>query len=175
MALDYGINRYQLAGIKECLYHPSLPTLRRMDMDTIAHKLPYEHCRTTTPCTRENFINNSVATGLRTYRPFKQARLGRNWHYRHYYSFRGDDEKGDKDSETNTIASVEKPVLEASDNKTYPLSSLGTDTNRWKFTLQQEPYIDHFGQRPIPATIFSRYRTNSSLHGGQMSTRAWIP
>ena len=52
MALDYGINRYQLAGIKECLYHPRLPTLRRMDMDTIAHKLPHEHCRTTTPCTR---------------------------------------------------------------------------------------------------------------------------
>lgn len=36
--------------IQEGLYHPRLPSLRRMDMDTATHKLPEEHCRTTTSC-----------------------------------------------------------------------------------------------------------------------------
>jgi len=38
---------YKLPAVKESLYHPSLPTFRRMDIDTAAHKLPDEHCRTT--------------------------------------------------------------------------------------------------------------------------------
>ena len=42
----------KLAGVKHELYHPRLPTLRRMDMDTAAHRLPYEHSRTTTLCGR---------------------------------------------------------------------------------------------------------------------------
>ena len=41
-----------LASVKEGLYHPMLPTFRRMDMDTAMHKLPEEHSRTTTPLTR---------------------------------------------------------------------------------------------------------------------------
>ena len=57
MALDYGTRYYKLAGVKECLYHPRLPTFRRIDMDTIAHKLPHEHCRTTTPCSKGNKNN----------------------------------------------------------------------------------------------------------------------
>ena len=52
MAVDYSARYYKLAGVKECLYHPKLPTFRRIDMDTAAHKLPDHHCRTTTPCTR---------------------------------------------------------------------------------------------------------------------------
>ena len=42
----------KLSGLKFELYHPRLPTLRRMDMDTVCHKLPIEHSRTTTTCTR---------------------------------------------------------------------------------------------------------------------------
>lgn len=42
------MNNVMLASVKEGLYHPRLPTFRRMDMDTAAHKLPDEHCRTTT-------------------------------------------------------------------------------------------------------------------------------
>ena len=38
---------YKLPAVKESLYHPKLPTFRRMDIDTAAHKLPDEHCRTT--------------------------------------------------------------------------------------------------------------------------------
>ena len=42
----------KLASVKEGLYHPMLPTFRRMDMDTAGHKLPEEHSRTTTPLTK---------------------------------------------------------------------------------------------------------------------------
>lgn len=42
--------RVQLAAVKEGLFHPRLPSFRRMDMDTAGHKLPDEHCRTTTSC-----------------------------------------------------------------------------------------------------------------------------
>ncbi|WAR13529.1 TEPP-like protein [Mya arenaria] len=42
--------RVQLAAVKEGLFHPRIPSFRRMDMDTAGHKLPDEHCRTTTMC-----------------------------------------------------------------------------------------------------------------------------
>lgn len=42
--------RVQLAAVKDGLFHPKLPSFRRMDMDTAGHKLPDEHCRTTTTC-----------------------------------------------------------------------------------------------------------------------------
>lgn len=41
-----------LASVKDGLYHPMLPSFRRMDMDTAAHKLPEDHARTTTPLNR---------------------------------------------------------------------------------------------------------------------------
>ena len=42
--------RVQLAAVKDGLFHPKIPSFRRMDMDTAGHKLPDEHCRTTTTC-----------------------------------------------------------------------------------------------------------------------------
>ena len=48
----------KLAGVKHELYHPLLPTLRKMDMDDVAKRLPDEHSRTSTPCTRGIAIFN---------------------------------------------------------------------------------------------------------------------
>lgn len=47
-----------LASVKDGLYHPMLPTFRRMDMDTAAHKLPEDHSRTTTPLNRSKTTIN---------------------------------------------------------------------------------------------------------------------
>ena len=44
------LSTVKLAAVKEGLFHPNIPTFRRMDMDTAGHKLPDEHCRTTTSC-----------------------------------------------------------------------------------------------------------------------------
>ncbi|XP_025303773.3 testis, prostate and placenta-expressed protein isoform X1 [Canis lupus dingo] len=40
----------QLAGVKQQLYHPALPSLRRMDMDSVRACLSDEHCQSTTYC-----------------------------------------------------------------------------------------------------------------------------
>ena len=57
----FGPRLYKLPAVKECLYHPSLPTFRRMDIDTAAHKLPDEHCRTTSAYRRGKVILNFKA------------------------------------------------------------------------------------------------------------------
>ncbi|XP_006148507.1 testis, prostate and placenta-expressed protein isoform X3 [Tupaia chinensis] len=49
--------RNQLASVKQQLYHPALPTLRRMDMDTVKACLSDEHCQSTTYCRRDEFDN----------------------------------------------------------------------------------------------------------------------
>lgn len=49
----------KLSGVKFDLYNPQLPTLRRMDMDSMAHKLSSEHSRTTTTCSRGSQLNTS--------------------------------------------------------------------------------------------------------------------
>nr|XP_008255569.2 testis, prostate and placenta-expressed protein isoform X1 [Oryctolagus cuniculus] len=49
--------RQPLAGVKQQLYHPALPTLRRMDMDTVRACLPEEHCQSSTYCRKDEFDN----------------------------------------------------------------------------------------------------------------------
>lgn len=44
--------RRPLAGVKHQLYHPILPTLRRMDMDTVKGCLSDEHCQSSTYCSK---------------------------------------------------------------------------------------------------------------------------
>ena len=51
MSTGCEVMSFKLPGVKEQLFHPRLPSLRRMDMDTVRHRLPDEHCRLTTPCT----------------------------------------------------------------------------------------------------------------------------
>jgi len=41
---------YQLSTVKEDVFHPQLPTWRRMEMDSLCGKLSNEHCRYTTSC-----------------------------------------------------------------------------------------------------------------------------
>ncbi|XP_014306464.1 LOW QUALITY PROTEIN: testis, prostate and placenta-expressed protein [Myotis lucifugus] len=49
--------RNQLASVKQQLYHPALPSLRRMDMDNARACLSDEHCQTTTYCRKDDFDN----------------------------------------------------------------------------------------------------------------------
>lgn len=44
--------RHSLAGVKHNLYHPNLPSLRRMDMDSVKGCLSNEHSRSSTFCTK---------------------------------------------------------------------------------------------------------------------------
>lgn len=42
--------RNQLVGVKQQLYHPALPSLHRMDMDSVRACLSHEHCQSSTYC-----------------------------------------------------------------------------------------------------------------------------
>lgn len=44
------VQRIKLCAVKTQLYNPCLPTLRRMEVDTVCQKMPEEHCQTTTTC-----------------------------------------------------------------------------------------------------------------------------
>lgn len=53
-SLVWGPKR-RLTAVKEGLYNPCLPTLRRMDMDEVLRKLTDEHSRHSTPCSRGDY------------------------------------------------------------------------------------------------------------------------
>ncbi|KAB1274217.1 Testis; prostate and placenta-expressed protein [Camelus dromedarius] len=55
--LPMGRQRNQLAGVKQQLYHPALPSLRRMDMDSVRACLSDKHCQSTTYCHKDDFDN----------------------------------------------------------------------------------------------------------------------
>ncbi|GAB5582319.1 testis [Prionailurus iriomotensis] len=57
ISLPVARTRNQLAGVKRQLYHPALPSLRRMDMDSVRACLSDEHCRSTTYCRKDDFDN----------------------------------------------------------------------------------------------------------------------
>ena len=50
----------KLAGVKQELYNPALPSLRRMDMDDTGHRLAFEHSRATSALTRSRSNKNSL-------------------------------------------------------------------------------------------------------------------
>merc|ERR1719392_219365 len=67
---------YRLAAVKECLYNPELPTLRRMDMDSIACKLPHENSRLNTRCGADDFRRTANSTRyIRTSRPLASMNI----------------------------------------------------------------------------------------------------
>ncbi|GFU03824.1 uncharacterized protein NPIL_394781 [Nephila pilipes] len=50
------LERSHLCDVKRSLYNPSIPSMRKMDMDDAMHKLPDRHCRNTTLCTAGNLL-----------------------------------------------------------------------------------------------------------------------
>jgi len=154
------LRRVQLAAVKEGLYHPKLPTFRRMDMDTAAHKLPDEHCRTTSQCGPDDFKNATVTY----FRPSTTRYAGANI-----------TETGRKLRETlkDEIGSLKIDWSQAKEITQLPTFEKKGDlrftgyavrylkpsiTASWRYTFRQEPKLDQYGQRPVPANIFSRYR-----------------
>lgn len=55
--------RNPLAGVKHQLYHPALPTLRRMDMDTVKGCLSDEHSQSSTYCSKGQATSPLAAQG----------------------------------------------------------------------------------------------------------------
>ncbi|XP_054748305.1 sperm microtubule inner protein 8-like [Lytechinus pictus] len=167
--------RAQLAAVKEGLYHPSLPTFRRMDMDTAAHKLPDEHCRTTTRIGPADF-QNATAT---YFQPPANIYNGANI---------TDTGRSLRETMKDEVRSLRIDWAAAKEIKELPkiensgqLSFTGyavryqkpAISGSWRYTFTQEPRLDQYGQRPVPANIYSRYRDTFPQYSRNMSTDAF--
>jgi len=177
------MSRVQLAAVKDGLFHPSLPSFRRMDMDTAGHKLPDEHCRTTTSCGPVDFRRARSSVFMAPTAPMKSANMtdtGRSLH--RYYSTPEElkqtrlqwSEFLDKSPERFQIRLPELPDSKGLHFQGYAVRYLRPEvTGSWRYSLQQEPTLDQYGQKPIPANIYARYRDTYPQYSRNVATEAW--
>ncbi|KAJ8302709.1 hypothetical protein KUTeg_019105 [Tegillarca granosa] len=155
--------RVQLAAVKDGLFHPNLPSFRRMDMDTAGHKLPDEHCRTTTTCGPADFKR---ATSTLFEPPTKHmsglalTETGKSLHK--LYTTPEELKKSRTEWSEFLNRSPERynfklPQLPDSKDQRfvgYAVRYLRPEVTRsWRYTLRQEPSLDQYGQKPMPANV----------------------
>ncbi|XP_072014320.1 sperm microtubule inner protein 8-like [Amphiura filiformis] len=169
------LQKVQLAAVKEGLYHPRLPTFRRMDMDTAGHKLPDQHCRTTTTSGPQDFQSAT----LTYFRPALQHYAGANVtdtgrSLRETYR---DDLSNMKIDWAKAKESTDLPKAETKGELRftgYAVRYLKPSVSgSWRYTFKQEPMLDQYGQRPLPANIYSRYRDTFPQYSRNIALEAW--
>ncbi|XP_012947001.1 testis, prostate and placenta-expressed protein [Aplysia californica] len=175
--------RVQLAAVKQGMFHPSPPRLRRMDMDNAIHKLSDEHCRNTTTCGPRDFSNATstpfmpppqrlhsydiTETGKQVHRqyttPEELARSRKEW--------------SDFLAKSPERYDIKLPELGSSKDihfDGYAVRYLRPDiTKSWKYTLQQEPKLDQYAQKPVPANIYARYRDTYPQYHRNVASEMW--
>lgn len=173
----------RLAAVKEGLFHPKLPTFRRMDMDTASHKLPDHHCRTATACCKEEFQKASTTLFTPAEKPLSCTSItetGRQLHKA--YGFPEElkhtslhwSEFIQRCPEKYGIHLPKLPNAKDLHFSGYAVRHLRPEvTASWKYSLRQEPTVDQTGQRPMPANIFGRYRDTYPQYSRNVSTAAW--
>uniref|UniRef100_A0A8C8RUV0 Testis, prostate and placenta expressed n=1 Tax=Pelusios castaneus TaxID=367368 RepID=A0A8C8RUV0_9SAUR len=177
-----------LAGVKHRLFHPDLPTLRRMDMDSAGCRLPDEHSRTTTTCTKGNVSTRFQYTLLGVtpwpllqclgfgvtelgksltarYRAGKMAPLTPSINQEEWPSYtRAMDDWSRFVSSAGEfkLPSVNKKVLGFS---SYAVRYLKPDVSQtWRYCLNQNPSLDRYGQKPIPHNSTTIFRSFGSAY-----------
>ncbi|XP_066098871.1 sperm microtubule inner protein 8 [Saccopteryx bilineata] len=181
--------RNQLAGVKQQLYHPALPSLRRMDMDSVRACLPDEHCQSTTYCCKDDFDNayftllgvpnkplqclDITATGQRLRSRCREGKLAPiapginrfNWP-----SFtRAMD---DWSRFVSSAGEIKLPCLSKGVEgfSGYAVRSLKPEvTQNWRYCLNQNPSLDRYGQKPLPFDSLNTFR-----HFGSHYRKYWI-
>ncbi|XP_029465132.1 testis, prostate and placenta-expressed protein [Rhinatrema bivittatum] len=183
----------KLAGIKEGIYNPNLPTIRLMDIDYMRGRLSDEHCRTTTALSREDF-NNATFTLLgvpnRRLPCLGITETGRSLSGRYpigmgravpsgitkdewpcYTSAADDWSQLISSSGEFKLPSVRGRVLGYSG---YAVRFLKPDvTQTWRFTLQQNPSLDKYSQKPLPFDTLNTFRTFGSAYSRSTYLRPW--
>lgn len=173
----------RLAAVKEGLFHPNLPTFRRMDMDTARHKLPDEHCRTTTSCGPEDFGRATTTLLQPPKRSLTSAGITDTGRQLHRYYTTPDEltqtrlqwsDFLNKCPERYEIRLPELPQNRDLHFRGYAVRYLRPEvTSSWRYTLTQEPTLDQYSQRPIPANIYARYRDTYPQYSRNVSSEAW--
>ncbi|XP_044515291.1 testis, prostate and placenta-expressed protein [Gracilinanus agilis] len=173
-----------LPGVKQQLYHPYLPTLRRMDMDSVIGKLPEQHCRSSTYCNKDDFtrahfnllgipnrrLNSLEITGTgrmlkKKYQGGKMAPLAPGIN------------KIDWPCHTHAIEDWSRFVSAAGEFKLplvdktvegfsgYAVRYLKPDvTQCWRYCLNQNPSLDQYGQKPLPYDTLNTFRSFSTAY-----------
>lgn len=160
--------RVHLAAVKDGLYHPKLPTFRRMDMDTASHKLPDEHSRTTTCCGPEDFHQATSTLFTPHSKQLNSAQITETGRQLHRY-YTTPEELQRTQINWNEIKSkhARSSLLPLPASKDlhfvgYAVRYFRPEvTAAWRYNLRQEPSLDQWGQRPTPADVSRRYRDTS--------------
>jgi len=177
----------RLTGVKiGQIYNPHLPSLRRIEMDHVLGKLPYEHCRATTWLSRDHFDNPAVKIfedrqfNKQVYRGASAQPLTRAMSANKI----GNPGKM-QPSAANTpsraqIARAEMEALAKSQETfskylTVNLNAKDTKTPaplRYAQTLKEEPSVDWRGQMPVPARGLDKHRSYPNYHL-DIASSAW--
>ncbi|RUS71294.1 hypothetical protein EGW08_020937 [Elysia chlorotica] len=176
--------RVQLAAVKHGMFHPDVPRLRRMDMDNAIHKLSDEHCRNTTSCGPRDFSNATSTPFMppaRRLHSFDITETGKQMH-RQYTTpqelTRARKEWSDFLNKSPERYDIKLPELCGSAKDIhfdgYAVRYLRPDvTKSWKYTLQQEPKLDEFAQKPMPANVYARYRDTYPQYHRNVASEMW--
>ncbi|EDO47341.1 predicted protein [Nematostella vectensis] len=176
----------RLTAVKETLYNPKLPTLRRMDMDEAMRLLPDEHSRFMTQLRKEDFRTATITLFKPAETPMSGSRItetGRDLQSRGYTPLEkgglADFIKRQQPDEEDYRQITPFPTSRNEPREPYsymPEQYINYSTEQlkfnnyatrylkpritggWRYSLKQEPFVDLRGQRPIPANIYSRYR-----------------
>ncbi|XP_066493882.1 sperm microtubule inner protein 8 [Tiliqua scincoides] len=185
--------RTMLAAVKDSIYHPFLPTLRKMDMDTVASKLTNEHCRTTTLCSKDHFANGTFTLAgapaqrfpslgmtelgkslTEKYRAGKMAPLLPSTNQEEWPSYTHAMDDWSRFVSTAgefKLPSLNKNVLGFS---CYAVRYLKPDvTQTWRYCLNQNPSLDRYGPKPIPYNTVNTYRSFGSAHSRSHYLQPW--
>ncbi|XP_032983895.1 LOW QUALITY PROTEIN: testis, prostate and placenta-expressed protein [Rhinolophus ferrumequinum] len=170
--------RNQLASVKQQLYHPALPSLRRMDMDSVRACLSDEHCQSTTYCCKDDFDNayftllgipnkplqclDVTATGRRLHDRCRQGKLA---------SIAPGISRVDWPCFTRAIEDWSHFVSSAGEFKLpcpskrvesfsgYAVRHLKPEvTQNWRYCLNQNPSLNRYGQQPLPFDSLNTFR-----------------
>ncbi|KAM6430187.1 sperm microtubule inner protein 8 [Liasis olivaceus] len=185
--------KIMLAGVKDHLYHPCLPTLRRMDMDTVANRLTDEHSRTTTTCSKEDFQRATFTLAgvpskrlpslgmtelgkslTARYRAGKMAPLPPSTNQEEWPSYTRAMEDWSRFVSAAgefKLPSLNRKVLGFS---CYAVRYLKPDvTQTWRYCLNQNPSLDRYGPKPIPYNTVNTYRSFGTAHSRSHYLEPW--
>ncbi|XP_048210825.1 testis, prostate and placenta-expressed protein isoform X2 [Perognathus longimembris pacificus] len=170
--------RNQLAGVKHQLYHPALPTLRRMDMDSVKACLPDEHCQSSTYCRKDEFDNARFSLVGAPSKPLQCLDItptGQKIHSRYREGNLEPLAPGPNrldwpcftraiEDWSRSVCSGEQfkkrcPTKKAERFSGYAVRNLKPEvTQNWRYCLNQNPSLDRFGQKPMPYDSLNAFR-----------------
>ncbi|XP_060041439.1 sperm microtubule inner protein 8 [Erinaceus europaeus] len=174
----------KLPGVKQQLYNPALPSLRRMDMDSIKGCLADEHSQSTTCCSKEEFDNAQFTLLGVPNKPLQCLDItttGRSLRSKYCEGKLAPIAPGinrvDWPSFTHAIDDWSRFISSAGEFKLpcacnrvegfsgYAVRYLKPEvTQTWRFCLNQNPSLDRYGQKPLPFESLNTFRRFGSLY-----------